>query len=127
MRSIGLEKAASRLQDTMSEIWPELRDVKLSNAWYGNTGYSFTHMPHVGEDRGLHYAMGFSGSGTVMAPYLGAKAALRAVGDPKGETAYCETRLKRHLLHPFTKPHFLKAADIWYRKVVDRLENYHAR
>ncbi len=127
MRSIGLETAASRLQDTMSEIWPELRDVKLSHAWYGNTGYSFTHMPHVGEDRGLHYAMGFSGSGTVMAPYLGAKAALRAVGDPQGETAYCETRLKRHLLHPFTKPHFLNAADIWYRQVVDRLDNYHAR
>ena len=71
--------------------------------------------------------MGFSGSGTVMAPYLGAKAAYRALGDPRGATAYADTVLRRDVLHPFAKPHFLKAADIWYRQVVDRVENAKAR
>jgi glycine/D-amino acid oxidase-like deaminating enzyme len=123
MRNVPIDVAARRLHATMSGVWPELSDVKLSHAWWGNTGYSFTHMPHVGSDNGLHYAMGFSGSGTVMAPYLGAKAAWQAVGDPRGETAYTATHLKRHILHPFDRPHFLRAADMWYRQWVDRVEN----
>lgn len=127
MRDIPAKQAAKRLRDTMVEVWPELSDAKISHAWRGNTGFSFNHMPHVGEDAGLHYAMGFSGSGTVMAPYLGAKAAYRAMGDPRGATAYADTSLRRDVLHPFTKPHFLKAADIWYREVVDRLDAARAR
>ncbi len=126
MRPLDIGEAARRLRDTMVGIWPELEDVKLSHAWWGNTGYSFTHMPHVGEDRGLHYAMGFSGSGTVMAPYLGAKAAWQAVGDARGQTAYSATNLTRHWLHPVSAPYFLYPADLWYRTVVDRLENWRA-
>jgi len=101
--------------------------VRLSHVWTGNTGYSFTHMPNVGEDRGLHHAMGFSGSGTVMAPYLGAKAAYLAVGDPRGETAYSATKLAQNWLHPASKPHFLKAADLWYRSWVDWAETRKGR
>jgi glycine/D-amino acid oxidase-like deaminating enzyme len=127
MREIPMKQAAKRLRATMLSVWPELSDARISHAWWGNTGFSFNHMPHVGEDRGLHYAMGFSGSGTVMAPYLGAKAAYRALGDPRGATAYADTSLRRDVLHPFAKPHFLKAADIWYREVVDRLDNAKAR
>jgi len=127
MREVPLDLAARRLRDTMTGVWPELREVKLSHVWWGNTGFSFDHMPHVGEDRGLHHAMGFSGSGTVMAPYLGVKAAFRAMGDARGQTAYADTRLRRDVLHPFTRPHFLKAADIWYRQVIDRVENARAR
>lgn len=127
MRELPPAEAARRLHEIMSGVWPELRDVKISHGWWGNTGFSFNHMPHVGEDRGLHYAMGFSGSGTVMAPYLGAKAAFRAMGDARGQTAYADTVLRRDVLHPFAKPHFLKAADLWYRQVVDRLENAQAR
>jgi len=127
MRNVPMQQAAKRLRDTMLSVWPELSDAKISHAWWGNTGFSFNHMPHVGEERGLHYAMGFSGSGTVMAPYLGAKAAYRALGDPRGATAYADTILRRDILHPFTRPHFLKAADIWYRQAVDRVENAKAR
>ncbi len=127
LRGVPATIAAKRLHETMAGVWPELADVKLSHVWWGNTGYSFTHMPHVGEDRGLHYAMGFSGSGTVLAPYLGAKAALQAVGDARGQTAYSATNLIRHVLHPFQRPHFLYAADLWYRNAVDALENWQAR
>jgi glycine/D-amino acid oxidase-like deaminating enzyme len=127
MRPVPLERAAERLHATMAGIWPELRGVKLSHVWMGNVGYTFDHMPNVGEDRGLHHAMGFSGSGTVMAPYLGAKAAYRALGDPRGATAYANTRLRRHPLHPVPTPHFLRAADLWYRHWVDRIETWRGR
>ncbi|WP_135501990.1 NAD(P)/FAD-dependent oxidoreductase [Roseovarius aestuariivivens] len=127
MRDLPLDKAARRLRATMVEIWPSLRDARLSHAWMGYTGYSFAHMPHVGEQDGLCFAMGFSGSGTVMAPYLGAKAAYLAVGDARAKTAYADTHLPRHMLHLFDRPHFLKPADIWYRFWVDRMENWQAR
>lgn len=127
MRDLPLAQAAARLRGTMAEIWPSLQDVTLSHAWKGNTGYSFAHMPHVGVQDGLCFAMGFSGSGTVMAPYLGAKAGYLAVGDARADTAYARTHLPRHALHVFDRPHFLKPADLWYRYWVDRTENWQAR
>jgi glycine/D-amino acid oxidase-like deaminating enzyme len=127
MVDLDLGKAAERQRQSMLEVWPELREVKFSHIWTGNTGYSFKHMPNVGEDRGLHHAMGFSGSGTVMAPYLGAKAAYQAMGDERGQTAFSQTSFKGYWAHPFSKPHFLKVADIWYRNFVDHKESWQSR
>ena len=127
MVNVAADTAARRLRDTMCEIWPELKGTRISHSWRGNTGYSFTHMPHVGEDRGLHHALGYSGSGTVMAPWLGAKAAYRAMGDSRGETGYSQTHLARHWMHPGTRPHFLHAANAWYRTAVDWSENRQSR
>lgn len=123
MRDIPLPLAAARLHSTLAEIWPELSDVKVSHCWSGNTGYSFTHMPQVGEHKGIHYALGYSGSGTAIAPYLGAKAAYQAIGDARGETAYSLTTLETKWIHPMGKPHFLKPVDLWYRNVIDRLQS----
>ncbi len=127
MVPMDLATAAARLKGTMVEVWPELEDVALSHIWTGNTGYSFAHMPHVGEHDGIHYAMGFSGSGTVLAPYLGAKAAYRALGDERGATGYSATNLRTSALHPTSKPYFLYAADRWYRHWVDQWETRKGR
>lgn len=127
MVPMDLPRAADRLQRTMAAIWPDLAEVKLSHVWTGNTGYSFGHMPHVGSHDGIHYAMGYSGSGTVLAPYLGAKAAYQALGDPRGATGYIATTLRTSFLHPGSKPHFLQAADRWYRHWVDRWETRKGR
>ncbi len=127
MVNIDLKTAARRLHATMTQVWPELEDTKITHVWTGNTGYSFSHMPAVGQQGGIHYAMGFSGSGTVLAPYLGAKAAWQALGDPQGETAYSQTRLDPRWFHSGGQPHFLRAADFWYRNWVDRSENRAAR
>ena len=123
MVPIDPETAARRLCATMVEVFPELAGTRLSHVWTGDTGYSFNHMPHVGAHEGIHYAMGFSGSGTVLAPYLGAKAALRALGDPAGETAYEYTALTSRWFHRGGTPRFLRPADLWYRHWVDRREN----
>lgn len=127
MVPIGLEQAAFRLRQTMTEIWPALDGVKLSHVWTGNTGYTFGHVPHVGEHDGLHYAMGFSGGGTVLAPWLGRKAALQAMGLAEGETAYSAPRLTARWFYRGARPHFLSAADLWYRHVVDWRENRESR
>ena len=127
MVGVDLRRAAGRLPQTMCEVWPEMAGVKLSHVWTGNTGFSFRQMPHVGERDGVHYALGFSGSGTVMAPYLGAKAALRALGAEGGETAYADTALRPSVMHLGGTPQFLKAANAWYRGCVDGAENRSAR
>ncbi len=127
MVPLSLPKAARRLRDTMAEVWPQLKSCKISHIWCGNTGYTFSHMPQVGVHDGIHFAMGYSGSGTVMAPYLGRKAALQALGLPDGETHYSATTLRRHWMHPTNRPHFLQAANAWYRTYVDRAENWKAR
>ena len=127
MKPIDVAVAARRLADTMAEVWPDTKGVKLTHAWTGNTGYAFNHMPQVGEADGLHFALAYSGSGTVMAPYLGAKAGWRAVGDSRGETAYANAPLRTHWLYPGGTPHFLKAADLWYHWAVDTAQNIKAR
>lgn len=127
MLNIDLHTAAQRLKNTMVEIWPILADVGLTHVWTGNTGFAFGHMPHVGENNGIHYAMGFSGSGTVMAPYLGAKAAYQALGLPEGATAYSQTQLQTRWYHRGGRPHFLRPADLWYRQWVDRRETRASR
>ena len=124
---IPLARAAGRLKATMCEIWPALQDVRLSHVWTGYTGFSFGEMPVVGERDGMHFALAYCGRGTVMAPYLGAKAALQALGDPQGETAFARTRLETRWYHPFRAPLFLQAGDFWYHNWVDRSESRAAR
>ena len=123
MKPISLMVAAHRLKTVMDDIWPELKNYNLSNAWTGFTGYSFNHIPHVGHHNGINYAMGYSGSGTVLAAYLGAKAAYQALDDPRGKTGYSSTHFKTKPFHIFQRPYFLTVADFWYRNVIDRLQN----
>ena len=127
MAQLDLAEAARRLYATMCEVWPALEGTALSHVWSGNTGYTFRHMPSVGEKDGIHYALGFSGSGTVLAPYLGAKAAWQALGDPTGQTAYSKTTMTSRWFYGGGTPHFLQAADFWYRNWVDGAENRAAR
>lgn len=127
LRDVPPLTAAARLRRTMVGIWPELAEARISHAWRGYTGFSFQQMPHVGLQDGVAYAMGFSGSGTVMAPYLGAKAGWLAVGDRRAATAYRKTDFTRHVLHCFDQPYFLRAADLWYRYGVDPWENRQAK
>lgn len=121
------ERAARRLRDTMIEIWPDTAALKLTHAWSGFTGFTFSQTPHVGTLGHKQFALGYSGSGIAMAPYLGMKAALRALGDPRGETAFTRTRFASRSWYRGGRPHFLAAADLWYRHVTDRRESWAAR
>lgn len=127
MRAISAEHAAKRLFATMTQIWPELTDVKLTHSWMGNTGFTFTNMPQVGTHNGLFYSMGYSGSGVALAPYLGAKVAWQALDDDRGRTSYGNTAFKTNWIHPVAKPHFLKAASLWFDTAVDRQQDSQAR
>lgn len=119
--------AAKRLRATMLNVWPALSDVKISHSWRGYTGFTFEQMPHVGSHEGMHFALGYSGSGVALAPYLGMKAAYQALGDVRGETAYSRTTPTTRAFYPGGYPAFLIGGEVWYRQVVDRLEARTAR
>lgn len=123
----GPQFAARRLRRTMLQIWPELADVEITHSWRGYTGFTHEHTPNVGCHDGVYYAMGYSGSGVAMAPYLGMKAAYQALGDARGDTAFSETTMATRPYHPGGWPWFLVGGEIWYRQIVDRIEAHRAR
>lgn len=123
---VAPEAAARRLQQTMAEIWPEAADWRLSHSWQGFVGFTFAMNPHVGCHEGVHFAYGYCGNGVALSPWLGRKAALRALGDAEGETAFAETRLESRPYHIGGKPWFMALASPWWRHVVDRRESREA-
>lgn len=127
MTPAGPDRAAARLRETMVEIWPETAALKLSHSWFGYTGFTFAQTPHLGCHEGMHFALGYSGSGIALAPYLGMKAALQALGDPDGATAFAQTRFDARLWFRGGRPHFLRLANLWFRFWTDRRETARAK
>ncbi|MDP6493283.1 MAG: FAD-binding oxidoreductase [Acidimicrobiales bacterium] len=102
------------LRRLIQQIFPQLEDVTLTHSWRGRTGFSFDYLPNVGQLDGVWHAMGYSGSGNTMAPWLGHKAALLIAGDPEGETAFTHTDLPTRFWHQ-GPPWFMPFADVGFR------------
>ncbi|MFN4170529.1 MAG: NAD(P)/FAD-dependent oxidoreductase [Pseudorhodobacter sp.] len=105
------------LKQSMVRIFPQLADRAITHSWSGIVAYSFDELAHTGVHDGVHYALGYCGSGVSM---VGQK----VLGLPEGRTAF------DGLPHPsrplYTgKPWFLPAVVSWYRWQ-DRRENERA-
>ncbi len=74
------EAAAPILWRTMTEVFPELRETRITHAWTGNVAFTFDGLPHIGRQDGVNYAAGCQGSGVAMATWLGHQAALSIAG-----------------------------------------------
>jgi len=110
---------APRLHAIMSTIFPELKTARVSHAWMGFVAFTFDHLPHVGARDGLHYAMGYCGSGVAMATHLGHKLALKILGRDEGRTAFDARAFTSRPLYD-GHPWFLAGAVLYYR-LRDRL------
>lgn len=111
--------SAPRLHAAMTAIWPELAAVRVSHSWVGFVAYTFDTLPHLGERDGLHYAMGYCGSGVSLASYFGFRIAQRLLGLAEGKTALDDIAFPTR---PFYNgdPWFL-APSIMVYKFLDRL------
>ncbi|MFQ5784406.1 MAG: NAD(P)/FAD-dependent oxidoreductase [Alphaproteobacteria bacterium] len=107
-----------KLHAIMTTIFPELAQVRITHSWMGFVAFTFDHLPHIGVHDGLHYAMGYCGSGVAMGTYLGHKAALKVLGAPEGHTAFDGLVFETRPLYDGT-PWFLAGAVAWYR-LLDR-------
>ena len=88
--------------------------VGVSHSWTGFIAYSRDRLAHLGRLDGVHYAMGYSGSGVAMAPYLGHKAALKVLGSGDAGTPLDDAHFDAFPLYS-GRPWFLPLANLWFR------------
>lgn len=111
--------SAPRLHGAMSWLFPELAEVRIAHSWMGFVAYTFDTLPHIGTHEGVHYAMGYCGSGIALASYLGYRLGQRVLGRDEGRTAFDGLEHPTRPLYWGT-PWFL-APTIAYYRLRDRL------
>ena len=103
-----------KLHAAMTGIFPELAKTRISHSWVGFVAYTFDELAHVGQKDGLHYAMGYCGSGVSMASYLGMRSGQKILGLKDGRTGFDDLTFQTR---PFYSgnPWFLGASVMYYR------------
>ncbi len=76
-----------KLHADMVQIFPQLRDTRVSHSWCGFVAYTFDELMHLGKRDGLHYAMGYCGAGVGTSSYFGMRLGQQVLGLPEGRTA----------------------------------------
>jgi glycine/D-amino acid oxidase-like deaminating enzyme len=102
------------LHRDMVQIFPELAGTRVTHSWCGFVAYTFDELMHVGKHDGIHYAMGYCGSGVGMGSYLGMRIGQQVLGQEAGRTALDGLAFQTR---PFYtgKPWFLAASVRYYR------------
>ena len=103
-RAVGLtERPAANerlLRHMMLEVFPQLKATPTTHIWSGLVAYSFSHAPHIGKLDGLHFAMGYVGSGVARASYFGTKLGHKILGNEEaGRTSFDELTFKTKPLY----------------------------
>ncbi|MEL6204778.1 MAG: FAD-binding oxidoreductase [Pseudomonadota bacterium] len=114
-----------RLREDMCRIFPDLRDYAITHSWMGTVAYTFDELAHTGVHDGIHYAMGYCGSGVSMAGYLGMRTGQKVLGLAEGATAFDDLPFQTRPLYT-GKPWFLPPVVAWYRWR-DRMQHRMAR
>ena len=114
------ELCAKVLHGYMTARFPQLRGVKVTHSWTGNTAFTLDALPHMGEAGGLHYALGCNGSGVAMMTYLGTQTARKIARVANAACAFDGPEFPDHPLYT-GNPWFLPVVGGWYR-MRDRLD-----
>lgn len=104
---------AGEILDEVKRALPQLSDIRIAYCWTGQMGFTFDKLPHIGRHDGIHYAMGYCGTGLPMATWLGRKLALRILGDSDGATALDGRPFPTRIFYR-GNPWFLPAVVRWY-------------
>ena len=107
-------RSGPKLYAEMCRIFPELRNYGIAHSWMGTVAYTFDELAHVGVHEGIHYALGYCGSGVSMASYLGMRIGQRVLGSPEGRTAFDDLPFPARPLYS-GNPWFLPSVVAWYR------------
>ena len=114
------KRNAALLRASMLDIFPALDTTRITHSWSGLVGYSFDHVPHLGEHDGLYYAMGYCGSGVARATFFGTKLGHKMLGNEKeGRTAFDDLPFDSPPLYNGV-PWFMPAIIRWHR-FIDQL------
>ncbi len=107
--------AFRHLARDMLHVFPDLGEVAITHAWDGLIGYTYDEIPHIGRTAGgLHYALGYCGTGVSRATYFGNRIALQLLGDADGRTAFDDLSFPAYPAHPVAK-RAVPVVETWYR------------
>jgi glycine/D-amino acid oxidase-like deaminating enzyme len=107
--------AFGHLARDMLSVFPELEDVAVTHAWDGKIGYTFDEVPHLGRAAsGVHYALGYCGTGVSRATYFGNKIALQVLAKSEGRTSFDDLTFPAFPAHPVAR-RAVPAVETWYR------------
>jgi glycine/D-amino acid oxidase-like deaminating enzyme len=112
--------SARVLYGYMTERFPQLKGIRITHGWTGNTAFTLDALPHMGEDSGLHYALGCNGSGIAMMTYLGYQTARKIARAANYACAFDGAEFPDHPLYS-GNPWFLPLVGSYYR-LRDRLD-----
>ena len=110
---------APPLHKQMVRIFPELAPTRISHMWMGLVGFSFDHLPHMGRQDGVHYAMGYCGSGVSLAGYMGMRIGQQIAGLPEGDSPLLRTEFQARAYYR-GNPWFMRPA-LYYYKMRDAM------
>ncbi len=106
--------SAPRLYAELIRLFPELAGTRISHSWCGFVAYTFDELMHIGHQDGLHYAMGYCGSGAGMAGYLGMRLGQQVLGLAEGHTGLHDASFQTRPLD-YGNPWFLAPSVAYYR------------
>ena len=108
-------RIARMLHRAMVARYPQLREVRISNAWGGRVAMTLDRLPHIGGGDGRYFAVGCQGSGVTMMTYLGTSLAAKILtGGATPVNAYDTGLPPGHPLYDGT-PWFMPALGTWYQ------------
>jgi len=118
--------SAALLYGMMTDRWPQLKGVRITNSWSGFVAMTTDAIPHMGQEDGLHFCTGCNGSGVAMMTYLGNQIARRILQDGHSDSAYVGVEFPKVPV-PFYSgnPWFLPIVGNYYR-YLDRKERRRA-
>lgn len=117
-----VRRASLRLHGFLTGLMPDLAGVRITHGWKGNVAFALDYLPHVGQQDGIHYALGCNGSGVVTMTHLGRCAARQILGN--GNRASAFSRMPFPTMSGYTGyPWFLPLIGASYQ-LRDRLDGW---
>ncbi len=120
-RPTTIERTAAILKRALAQVHPQAASLRIDHAWGGNVGFTFDRLPHMGEHDGIHYALGYCGSGLALGTAFGLRLAGRlGRGSDVAYEPWAFERI-RFLAAPVVpalyrgRPWFLPVAGEWFR------------
>jgi glycine/D-amino acid oxidase-like deaminating enzyme len=120
-RGTSIERTAAILTVALAQVHPQAAGLRIDHAWGGNVGFTFDRLPHLGEHDGVHFALGYCGSGLALGTAFGIRMAGRL---GRGSEMQHEPWAFERIGFPAApllaaiyrgQPWFLPAAGEWFR------------
>jgi len=115
-------RSGATLHRFLTDLIPDLADVRITHSWKGNVAFAFDMMPHVGEHEGVHHAMACNGSGVVTMTHLGTATAQAMLGGANRPSAFARLPFPTRPLYT-GHPWFLPVVGLSYQ-LRDRLDGW---